>query len=286
MSGRLTLAEVVVGVVVVALSLLVVPGRAAEKGAGAADGGKATDKAGGKPAESAAASGNLIGTWVVTGPGIGKGKVTMEFDAPDRLMVVRLLHGDSGTMSPGPQWKLSADHAKLTFADTLAEDNIVIEGTWSLAWDGPDKVAATTGKGKKYQLAREAATESKPAASKTTNNDKAADKPATAGDLIGTWTLSGPGLEGFKATLEFVKPDTLSLVRVGSSKGGGDVRSQSSGPTWKLSGGGNTIAFQGSLSADNFKIKGDWSLAWDGPDKFTATTGKGKVYHLERVKAK
>lgn len=234
---------------------------------------------------AAASTGNLIGAWTMTGPGIGaRLRVTMEFDAPDRLTVLRLTTRDTGTMSPGPRWKLSG--GKLAFADTLAEDEFEVAGVWSLAWDGPDKVTATTAEGKTYHLARAAAaaTTDKPA-TKPADRAAAAKPTAVPGDPVGTWTITGPGLDGVKATLLFAKPDTVTLVRVGRSKTG-DVRSTSTGPTWRLSGGGDTIVFRGSLAADDFKIKGDWALAWEGPDKFTATTGRGKQYHLARVTAK
>ena len=236
-----------------------------------------------KPAVAAkpAAVGDIHGIWTVTGPGVGSGKLTMQFAGRNELIVVRLTTADQGTLSTGPQWKLAGQ--KLTFADSLEEGKFEVAGTWDLAWDGPDQITATTSKGKTYHLARKGADkpEDKPAGTPAAGG---AAKPGVAGDLVGAWTITGPGLDGFKATLAFAKPDTVTLVRVNTAAKGADARSQATGPTWKLT--GTTIAFRGTLAADEFRIKGDWDLAWDGPDKFSATTGRGKVYHLERAKGR
>jgi hypothetical protein len=199
--------------VLIAFSLLAIPARAADK---------------------AGATGDLIGTWTLTGPDVG-GKVTMEFAAPDQLTVVRIeqsKNGDAQSRGLGPEWKLA--DKKLTFTGSMSTNDFEIKGSWALAWEGPDKLTATAARGKKYRLER--VTAARPA---DTPADKAAVKPAapSAADLLGTWTVAGPGVDSGKLTMEFDAPDRLTVVRLKS----GDTGTLSPGPQWKLS--GNKLAF-------------------------------------------
>ena len=95
----------------------------------------------------------------------------------------------------------------------------------------------------------------------------------TAGDLVGTWAVSGPTIHN-KPTLEFANGGSITIKDVGGSE------SQMGGHIWGYANG--AVTFNGGGSINDLDVSGTWKLQWVSATEFKTTDANGAALTLDK----